>query len=126
MPADLIYQHERLPALPDMSVPQIPLPPWRTLDLARRRTLVPRDDSWFLRLMRARMLLEQARRLQPSVEGRPVDEERPREAAAQATSPDPADPNSRGCRGPYTRVLTYTRAEFFTSGDRVTDQTPVR
>jgi|GEM_PF-2876988 len=126
MPADLIYQQERLPALPDMSVPHIPLPPWRTLDLAGRRTLVLRDDSWFLRLMRARMLLEQARRLQPSVEGRPVDEERPREAAAQATSPDPADPNSRGCRGPYTRVLTYTRAEFFTSGDRVTDQTPVR
>jgi len=126
MPADLLYQHERLPDLPDMSVPRIPLPPWRALALAGRRALVPRDDSWFLRLMRARMLLEQARRLQPAAEGRPVDEERPREAAAQASSPDPADPNSRGCRGPYTRVLAYTRAEFFTSADRVTDQTPVR
>ena len=126
MPAELLHQAERAPRLPDMSVPHIALPGRRTLDLAPRAGLALRDEGWFLRLMRARMLLEQARRLQPRAEGRPVDEERPREAAAQASNPDPADPNSRGCRGPYTRVITYTRAEFFTSGDRVTDQTPVR
>ncbi len=82
-------------------------------------------DSWFLRMTLPRLERELARRNQPAPEARPVEEARPAEAQTHASSPDPADPNSRGCQGPYTRVITYTRAEFKTLMDPVTDSTPV-
>ena len=88
-------------------------------------TAWPREDSWFLRMTLPRLERERARRKQPEPEARPVEEARPEEARAAAEQPDPADPNSRGCQGPYTRVITYTRAEFHTLMDPVDDSTPV-
>lgn len=120
------------PALPEVPLgPALPAGPLHLsygppqMPQAPAVTAWPREDSWFLRMTLPRLERERARRKQPEPQARPVEEARPEEARAAAEQPDPADPNSRGCQGPYTRVITYTRTEFHTLTDPVDDSTPV-
>jgi len=58
-------------------------------------------------------------------ESKPVDQARPLHTVQEERAIDPNNPNMGSCAGPYETVRRYTRSEFITHGDPITDATPI-